>query len=79
MPSEKILAQKKQLVAGLVEEIKNSSSGVLVDYKGITVADDTKLRTDLRKAGVHYAVIKNTLIRFAIKEADLEELDGVLR
>lgn len=78
MPSEKILAQKKQLVSGLVEEIKNSSSGVLVDYKGITVADDTKLRTDLRKAGVHYAVIKNTLIRFAIKEADLEELDGVL-
>ena len=52
MPSEKILEQKKQLVSDLSEKLKNSVAGVLVSYKGISVADDTKLRSDLRAAGV---------------------------
>ncbi len=78
MPSAKVLEQKKQLVAELAEKMKNASSGVLVDYKGINVADDTKLRADMRKNNVDYSVIKNTLIRFAAKEAGIEGLDGVL-
>ena len=78
MPSAKVLEQKKQIVAELAEKMKNASSGVLVDYKGINVADDTQLRAEMRKNNVDYKVIKNTLIRFAAKEAGLEGLDGVL-
>jgi len=78
MPSAKVLEEKKQLVAELAEKMKNASSGVLVDYKGINVEDDTKLRADMRKNNVDYKVIKNTLIRFAAKEAGLEGLDAVL-
>ena len=48
------------------------------DYKGINVEDDTKLRKQLREAGVEYAVIKNTLIRFAAKELGFDELDACL-
>ena len=62
MPSEKILEQKKQAVADLAEKIKGSCAGVLVEYKGINVADDTKLRKELREAGVSYSVVKNTLL-----------------
>lgn len=68
MPNAKVLEEKKALVTSLVEKIKNSPAGVLVDYKGINVEDDTKLRRELRAAGVDYAVVKNTLIRFAAKE-----------
>ena len=78
MPSAKVLEQKKQLVAELAEQMKNASSGVLGDYKGINVADDTQLRAEMRKNNVDYKVVKNTLIRFAAKEAGLEGLDGVL-
>ena len=53
MPSEKVLEQKKQIVADLTEQLKNSVAGVIVDYKGVNVADDTKLRKELREAGVH--------------------------
>lgn len=68
MPNAKILEEKKALVASLVEKIKNSPAGVLVDYKGISVEDDTKLRRELRAAGVDYAVVKNTMVRFAANE-----------
>ena len=78
MPSAKVLEEKKRVVAELVEKMKNASSGVLVDYKGISVADDTKLRAEMRKSNVEYKVIKNTLIRFAAKEAGLEGLCDVL-
>jgi large subunit ribosomal protein L10 len=61
MPSNAILEQKKQTVADLAEMLKNSPAGVLVNYSGITVEDDTKLRAELRKAGVKYTVMKNTL------------------
>ena len=63
MPSEKILQAKQEKVAALTEQLKNATACVLVDYKGITVADDTKLRRELREAGVTYSVQKNTLIR----------------
>ena len=69
MPNAKVLEEKKALVASLVEKIKNSPAGVLVDYKGITVAEDTELRNELRKNNVEYAVVKNTLTNFAAKNA----------
>ncbi len=78
MPSQKVLEQKKALVADLSEKMKNSVSGVLVNYSGITVADDTKLRKELREAGVYYTVVKNTLVKLALKEAGIEGLDDVL-
>lgn len=78
MPSEKILEQKKQIVAELTEKLKSACAGVIVDYKGINVADDTKLRKELREAGVDYFVVKNTLLSRAAKEAGLEGLDSVL-
>ncbi len=78
MPSAKVLEQKKQVVADLVDQLKGSVAGVVVDYKGINVADDTKLRKDLREAGVKYTVVKNTLLGFAAKEAGLDDLCNVL-
>ena len=61
MPSNAILEQKKQIVADLAEQIKASASGVVVNYQGITVENDTVLRKTLREAGVKYVVMKNTL------------------
>jgi large subunit ribosomal protein L10 len=78
VPNAKVLEQKKALVAALAEKMKKSASGVLVDYKGINVADDTKLRADMRKAEVDYTVYKNTMIRLAAKEAGLDGLEPFL-
>ena len=77
MPSQKILEQKKQVVAGIAEQLKGAVAGVLVNYSGITV-EDTKLRRELREAGVQYGVIKNTLLKRAIDDAGLGALDSVL-
>ncbi len=74
-----VLAQKQAMVDELVEKIKNSASGVLVDYKGINVEDDTKLRAELRKAGVEYTVIKNTLISRACDAVGYESLKDCLK
>ena len=78
MPSAKVLEQKQAAVAALAEQIKSSCIGVIVDYKGISVADDTVLRKELREANVKYSVVKNTLLNFAAKEVGLEGLDEVL-
>ena len=78
MPNAKILNEKKAVVEQLTETLKSASSGVLVDYKGITVAEDTALRQELRENGVEYSVVKNTLVRFAINNVGMEELDEVL-
>lgn len=78
MPSQKILEEKKQIVSSLAEQLKTAVSGVLVDYCGLTVEQDTQLRNKLREAGVEYKVIKNTLTRFAAKEVGFDELDSVL-
>ena len=78
MPSEKVLQQKQQLVEELSEKLKNAVAGVIVDYKGISVADDTKLRKELREAGVEYFVVKNTMLRFAADKAGLEGIKDVL-
>lgn len=78
MPNEKILSEKQAIVANLTEKLQNSVAGVIVDYKGITVAEDSALRAEMRKNDVDYFVIKNTLLRFAVKNADLEDLHPVL-
>ena len=61
MPSNSILVQKQQIVADLAEQIKNSAAGVIVNYQGITVENDTAMRKALREAGVKYVVMKNTM------------------
>ena len=78
MPSTAVLEKKKQMVADLSERIKNSCAGVIVDYKGINVEDDTKLRRELREAGVEYTVVKNSILDRASKEAGIEGLESVL-
>ena len=78
MASEKVLAAKKEKVDKLTEMLKNSAAGVLVDYKGITVEEDTKLRKELREAGITYFVEKNSILRFAFKNAGLEGITDVL-
>ena len=61
MPSNKVLEEKKQVVEALAAKMQAAQAGVLVKYEGITVAEDTELRAALRKAGVEYSVMKNTL------------------
>ena len=61
MPSNKILEEKKQVVESLAAKLQSAKAGVLVKYEGIKVAQDTELRNALRKAGVEYTVMKNTL------------------
>ena len=61
MPSNKILEEKKQVVEALAAKMQTAAAGVLVKYEGIKVAEDTALRAALRKAGVEYTVMKNTL------------------
>ncbi|MEG2366485.1 MAG: 50S ribosomal protein L10 [Oscillospiraceae bacterium] len=78
MPNAKALSEKQAVVAELVERIKSSGSGVFVDYKGITVAEDTVLRGELRQGDVEYSVIKNTLCRRAIDELGLSAMDPIL-
>jgi large subunit ribosomal protein L10 len=79
MPSEKVLEAKKAKVDALTEVFKNAVSFVIVDYKGITVEEDTKLRRDLRAENVHYSVEKNSLLRFALKNAGIEGFDEYLK
>ena len=78
MPSVKVLEEKKQMVAELTNKLKNSAAGVFVDYQGINVEQDTKLRNELREAGVEYFVFKNTLARLAVKDAGFDGLLPVL-
>ena len=78
MPSNAVLEAKKAKVDQLTELIKNSVSGVLVDYKGITVEEDTKLRKELREGGVNYFVEKNTLLLRAFKNCGIEGLEESL-
>ena len=68
MPNAKVLESKKAVVETLSCKIKEATSIVFVDYKGINVAQDTALRQQFRDAGVEYTVVKNTLTRFAAKE-----------
>lgn len=78
MASEKILKQKKEEVTKLAEEMKEAKLILLVDYRGINVTDDTTLRKDLRNVSAKYTVIKNNIIRRALAEAGITELEDKL-
>lgn len=79
MPSEKILAAKKQVVADLVEAFKGQATFVFASARGLTVAQDTEMRNELRKNGVKYQVVKNTTLRLVFKELGIEGLDDLLK
>jgi len=78
LPSEKVLNRKKKQVQDLSSEFKETLVGILVDYKGIDVSQDTSLRKELREAGVNYRVLKNNIIRRALKVAEISGLDDFL-
>ena len=71
MPSEKTLELKKQQVAALSESLKTACTGIIVDYKGISVAADTVLRKKLRESGNTYTVVKNTILGRALEAAGI--------
>ena len=78
MPNASVLEKKQQQVAELAEKISGAVTGVIVDYKGITVADDTALRKELRENGVEYFVVKNTILGRAIAGTSVEGMKSVL-
>ena len=78
MPNEKVLQEKQAIVDELTERLSTSASGVFVDYKGINVARDNELRAELRKNGVRYTVIKNTLANFAFDRVGFNEISDIL-
>ena len=78
MPSNKILEEKKQVVESLAAKIQSAQAGVLVKYEGIKVSEDTELRAALRKAGVEYTVMKNTLTGRACDIAGYGEMKEYL-
>ena len=69
---------KQPIVQEIADQIDGAQSVVVVDYRGLTVSEDTQLRKELREAGVSYKVYKNTLVNFAIKGTDFESLSDVL-
>ena len=72
------LELKKAAVAQIKEKLTAAQSVVLVDYRGLNVAEVTELRKKFREAGVEYAVLKNSLVGIAAKEAGIEGLDPIL-
>ena len=78
MPSNSILEQKQAIVAELAEKLKASPAGVVVNYQGITVEADTKMRKALREAGVDYKVLKNSLTGRACDEVGLGDMKQYL-
>ena len=78
MPNSKVLESKKAIVDALATKLQGSTAAVFVDYKGITVAQDTELRNKFREAGVEYTVVKNTLTRFAANKAGYNHFDEML-
>lgn len=69
---------KQPIVQEIAENIKDAQSVVIVDYRGLTVAQDTQLRRELREAGITYKVYKNTLMNFAFKGTEFESLSDSL-
>ena len=78
MPNAKVLSEKQAMVEALAARIQNASAGVFVDYKGITVSEDTALRSEMRKDSVEYTVVKNTLTRKALEKLGMTGLDDIL-
>ena len=78
MPNAKVLSQKKEEVKLYKEKFENAKLVILTEYRGINVADVTKIRADLRKANCEYKVAKNSILKFAAKDANLGELESLL-
>ena len=78
MPSEKVLEQKKAQVVEVAEALKSAQTGILVDYRGLTVEQVTELRKQMREAGVEYKVLKNTMIKRAVAALGIDGVDNVL-
>jgi len=73
-----VIEQKKAVVQEITDHFKESETSVVVDYRGLDVAEVTQLRKELREAGVDYKVYKNTMTRRAIENVDLEDLKDTL-
>lgn len=73
------IEMKKAVVAEIKEKLVAAKSVVLIDYRGLTVAEVTELRNQCRKAGVEYAVLKNTMVNLAAKEVGIEGLEAFLK
>ena len=69
---------KQPVVQAIAEDVKDAVSVVLVDYRGLTVAEDTEMRKQLREAGVVYKVCKNTMMKRAFEGTDFAQLDEYL-
>ena len=78
MANANVINEKAAVVAALVERLNGAQSGVFVDYSGLTVAEDTEMRSAMRKEGIEYAVVKNTIMRRALDSVGMGELDSVL-
>ena len=76
MPNERVLNEKKRIVEELTEKLKYQA-GVFVNYSGINVNEDTEMRVKLREANIDYTVVKNTLMKLAIKNVGFEELNPI--
>jgi len=74
-----IRPEKVAMIAKLKATLDNAKGVVLVDFRGIKVAQDTKLRRKMREAGIEYSVIKNNMTSIAAKEAGIEGLDNYLK
>lgn len=74
--SVEIMNAKKQIVSEYAEKIAKAKSFILIDYRGLTVAEDTALRNTLRKENVEYKVVKNKLILRAIEQAGVTGIDA---
>ena len=74
----KIIENKKQVVSEIATKLRESESTILVDYRGLDVAEVTELRKELRDAGVEFKVYKNTMTRRAADDAELSGLNEVL-
>jgi large subunit ribosomal protein L10 len=74
----KAVEAKKEVVSEIASKLRESKSTIVVDYRGLTVAQVTELRKSLREAGVEFKVYKNTLTRRAAEEAELAGLNEYL-
>lgn len=79
MSNEKVLEEKKKIVDEIAGKLKDSVATIVVNYRGLSVAEVTELRKQLREANVDYKVYKNTFARRAIEIAGLSELDDALK
>jgi len=79
LPSASILEAKKKVVAELADKLTESCAGIIVEYRGVSVADDTALRAELRANNVEYKVVKNSILKRAAEKAGLTGLEEVFK